>query len=48
MSVNFSDMNQRHLFLAYTFTLLLQFGYASWVALSWLRLKKTSPQQPVR
>ena len=49
MSIDFSNMNQRHLFLAYAITWTLQFGYAGWVALNWWKLKRAPKlSQPPR
>lgn len=46
MHINFSDMNQRHLFLAYAITLTLQFGYAGWIAWNWLKLNRSRKSFP--
>jgi|GEM_PF-1311405 hypothetical protein len=42
-------MEHRHLILAYTVTWAVQLGYAGWVCLRWLKLKreeKSSVSQP--
>ena len=38
--IPFSTMAQRHLVFAYAAAWTLQFGYAAWVAVNWLRLRR--------
>ena len=48
MSIDFSNMNQRHLFLAYAIVLGVHFGYAGWIAANLWKLKRIQkmPQPP--
>jgi hypothetical protein len=39
-------MAHRHLILAYTFTILLQLGYAGWVALKYRATRKLEREFP--
>jgi hypothetical protein len=41
MTIPFSTLSQRHLVYAYLAVWILQFGYATWVAVHWFREKRS-------
>ncbi len=42
----FNTIEGRHLVIAYALVILIQAGYAGWVALSWLKLKAKKATEP--
>ncbi len=46
MHIDFSDMNQRHLFIAYAFAWTVQLGYAGWIGSRWWKLRQVPTLPP--